>query len=485
MDVASEMYQGQQLYHINMCRLALKVTYLSDITSVDGKRILFAYYQGGGHRESGRQTRLNWPPVGDLPAQWWERWREFLSRWCGTALQLPTPLGGWYEGIEHLTLCSFFMYENRLIMQRNNDIYYEFLPVTPKARTRFDLHAHPFHETALLEFAMVVDVSIKSKCIYVIARSKQNIISQTSAPRASGLEDLYRHLSPEVQRIVGEVEWPDFHGLLHLAESIKTGTILGVSDGSVRTREERASQAWILQAPNGSEIIGRGPVDGSTRARTSHRAELQGQTALFVMLSLLMKYFRIMGGKINTYCDNQAVVTKLQKGWRQWRYRNTKGADGDLQALIRTTLNDLEITNGLTYTTEWVQGHQDDNATLRHLPRPAALNVRMDGMTKEAYDLPAHWQSQAFVPVFRSEGCAVYIGNDKITSNIQSTSLEQWHNKEAREYFQQRHGINTAMFDSIHWPSLRYALKKLSPHRRAMAVKIIHRHLPTQEKLFK
>jgi len=35
-----------------------------------------------------------------------------------------------------------------------------------------------------------------------------------------------------------------------------------------------------------------------------------------------------------------------------------------------------------------------------------------------------------------------------------------------------------------HWSALQFALKKLSVHRRATVVKAIHRHLPTQAKLF-
>jgi len=48
------------------------------------------------------------------------------------------------------------------------------------------------------------------------------------------------------------------------------------------------SQAWIIHAINGSEIKGMGLVDGSPMDRTIHRVELQGHTAIFVMLSFLV-----------------------------------------------------------------------------------------------------------------------------------------------------------------------------------------------------
>ena len=149
--------------------------------------------------------------------------------------------------------------------------------------------AHPFYETEPLVNAEVVDISFKPSYIYVVARSNQNIIASTQAPRIHGIKGLHQHLSPEVQRRLGSVMWPTPNELFDLVDSIQTGTVLGVSDGSVRPRDGRASYAWILQAPNGSEISGRGSVDGSNEARTSHRAELQGQTTLFVILSLIVR----------------------------------------------------------------------------------------------------------------------------------------------------------------------------------------------------
>jgi len=40
-------------------------------TSVDGKRIIQAYYDGKGHTAAGHKTRLNWPQIGELPACYW------------------------------------------------------------------------------------------------------------------------------------------------------------------------------------------------------------------------------------------------------------------------------------------------------------------------------------------------------------------------------------------------------------------------------
>jgi hypothetical protein len=108
----------------------------------------------------------------------------------------------------------------------------------------------------------------------------------------------------------------------------------------------------------------------------------------------------------------------------------------------------------------------------------------MDAETKEAYLLPLQWQTQSFMPVLKAEGCAVYKGNRKLTSNLHMSALEAWNEQEAKDYLFKRHGITDCILHTIYWQSMRYALKQLSPHRRATALKHIHRHLPTQAKLF-
>ena len=80
--------------------------------------------------------------------------------------------------------------------------------------------------------------------------------------------------------------------------------------------ENKATHAWILQAGSGSAIQGSGPVDGEIEARTIRRAELQGQTALILIVALIAKFAGIVRGTIATYYDNQAVARKLQRGWQ-------------------------------------------------------------------------------------------------------------------------------------------------------------------------
>ena len=56
--------------------------------------------------------------------------------------------------------------------------------------------------------------------------------------------------------------------------------------------------------------------------------------------------------------------------------------------------------------------------------------------------------------------------------------------EDAKDYLRRRHRLSDQLIDNIHWPSLKFTLQKFSARRRATAVKALHRHLPTQGKLF-
>ena len=453
MSVAHTMYSGLQLFQINQCRIFLQVTFLSDIASVDGTRILLSYYNGKGHSDTGRVTRLTWPPIGDLPQQYWALWQEFLERWCGSSLRLPVRLGGWFDGAEVLTRICFFMLDRRLILQQN-DAYLEFSPYTPRSRTCFTLATQPFHDALDLTRLRAADITFKGNSIFVIAsHSVTNIIhsDQNSAPTT--IFDLYAQLPPSLQRLIGKIDWPPHATLERITSSISDGTLVGASDGSVRYEEALSTHAWILQAPDGSEIADNGPVDGATCYRTSHRAEIQGQTALLLIISLFAKYFKLCHGKLTTFCDNQPVVKKLQKGWQLFRLRHTKGSDSDMQAILRSTLDTLRIEHGITHSTEWVCSHQDKQNDIRSLPKEVALNIRMDEATKTAYTLPQSWLTQESVPVYNMEGCAVYIDGIKVVSSLHSTLAEHWHMEDARAYIFNRHGFTETLLRNIHWPA--------------------------------
>lgn len=105
-----------------------------------------------------------------------------------------------------------------------------------------------------------------------------------------------------------------------------------------------------------------------------------------------------------------------------------------------------------------MKAHQDESTDVSSMPQQVALNVRMDVETKQAYDLPQQWQTLKYVPVGKAEGCNIYIGDKKITSNLHLLVLERWHEREAREYLLFTNAGETSQtgpsYYDIHMPAL-------------------------------
>ena len=168
-------------------------------------------------------------------------------------------------------------------MQHDDD-FFEFHPFTPRSRTRFQVQAFPFTDFHLLPTVrVVVDITYKSDSIFVVLSNPLRMVEDTmTAPSITSFSDMYRDLAPELQRLIDHVEWLSTPDIIAIAKSVQEGMArIGVSDGSVRENEGRASHAWIIQTQQGSKIRGHGPVDGTGANHTSHCAELQGHTAIF------------------------------------------------------------------------------------------------------------------------------------------------------------------------------------------------------------
>jgi len=132
-------------------------------------------------------------------------------------------------------------------MQYRDD-WIEFLPWNTRSRTRFHHDAHEFTDLHLLRHAKIVDVTYKNSSIYVVSQATPSVVPVPPSQAVVSIHDLYRDLPPDIQRIVGTIQWPDPHKILDVVDSIRSGTAMGVSDGSVRLSENRASHAYYTRS---------------------------------------------------------------------------------------------------------------------------------------------------------------------------------------------------------------------------------------------
>jgi len=99
-DHATKWYEQADLKKLNDCRIYLQITTLTDITSIDGRVILHAYYKSQHGQSISRGSKYNWPQMGQLSTSYWGLWQDFLNRIAGTPRILHLALVLWYSNVE-------------------------------------------------------------------------------------------------------------------------------------------------------------------------------------------------------------------------------------------------------------------------------------------------------------------------------------------------------------------------------------------------
>ena len=87
--MAEQGYTGGELTALNLCRLYLQVTSLSEVTNGRGTFIL-------QERKPRKSNQYKWPVQGDPTTAMWKEWDIALQRCFGNdTLELNQPLGPW------------------------------------------------------------------------------------------------------------------------------------------------------------------------------------------------------------------------------------------------------------------------------------------------------------------------------------------------------------------------------------------------------
>ena len=119
-----------------------------------------------------------------------------------------------------------------------------------------------------------------------------------------------------------------------------------------------------------------------------------------------------------------------------------------------------------SYKLEHVKGHQDRNKKLKSLMLEARLNVKCDGMAKQAVRAsvkPGMGQSSQTLPL---EKFSVFVGGEKQTSALKEAIKKMVRREAVREYHAsrpaQKGGMRREMFDTVAWGDVTEALKDRS-----------------------
>jgi hypothetical protein len=166
-----------------------------------------------------------------------------------------------------------------------------------------------------------------------------------------------------------------------MAQAIKNGTAIAVSDGSYK--DGRGTAAFILEISDNFDekgrIVGVNSIPGEKEDQSSYRGEIGGVSGIVETVDITCSRHSITSGAVKFGLDGEQAMKHI---FGSWPLMHPKQADYDLLKDLWQKIKQSPIT----WSGTWVKGHQDDDIKFEDLDRWGQLNVESDGIAKDYWN---------------------------------------------------------------------------------------------------
>jgi hypothetical protein len=417
-------YRGQQLRLLNQCRLFLKVSWLSEITTADGRHIeesvLRTPFCGTSRPE------FLYPNQVLPPSSSWQIWKEALSKLSSDG-RLRRPLGPF---LRTDTVAWWLDNSAMHLYQVKHDGTFARFRKAPGTRTRANAYKFIFSDNATELPHGVLPASA------TIHRSTQAYLT------GLGHTTELPHTNVPTNWILRDVQFPD-----NLQEewNNRTGDVRAVSDGSFKNAHGTA--AWIIFISNRCIIKGRAIAPGHPDDQSAYRSELTGLYGIVMTIRHLEKHFHLTGD-ITVGCDGLSALTKASI---QSDFINPNEPQFDLIMAIRHARQE----SSWSWNWKHVKGHQDVQHAFHELDEWSHWNIMMDSEAK------AYWVASQGVEVHDTivgEPWQTFVNGKKITSSMRHALREACTSSPALLYWLHKKRFGAFTPNEIDWDSFSAAM---------------------------
>lgn len=349
----------KSMYKLNLCRIYLRVTKLSDIVSNDGKHIQFQYLTG---EKINPYTDMEWPHQPKPSEASWKYWKQSLIRTFYSGNHLTNPLGSWITPppkVHYFYVPS----SNQIKLVQGNQI-----KTTRATETRRHIE---YDNDWVLN-------NPSGKCIPLIENSQKQ--TKPALPKFYNTQQPTWEQKMKTSTTRNRQQLSSYTTVSKylLLDLTNADTLWIVSDGGKDTA--LAYYGWVIADSRHILCEGKGLTTGNTEQMDSLRAESSGMVhALTVMVKLLTQV--TCKAHIILASDNLQLVkrTKLICEYGSRLPNQYTAPHMDLQCVIDSMITehfiDIEVIH--------VKGHQDTHKQT-HLTWVEKLNVRADHLATKA-----------------------------------------------------------------------------------------------------
>jgi ribonuclease HI len=502
MDKLLTRYSGAALYKINACRLYLRVSRLSEITSADGKNLKPGILDGtAATRELASIT--SWPRQENPNRTWWNTWSKAIRNTYttdGSSTALRLPLGKWTAAASTMTQGWPQFYDplsNKLFIR--NEIGWTRHKAIESAhgRMRYELHSVEPILADVPETAVPADQLVRQNRRQIsftvrLPGTPQTLprheYTRTPTSFASYLES-QPLLTRRLMFRLGEngIEEAQIEQM-RLILSDPQGSILGASDGGLKFSIGAFGWLWYdLSQNRPTKIFGSGPSDTAPAYQTSDRVEITGILSALTFLRLMFEYHGITAAstlQIRLVSDSKealrcATTASADKDWfttsRSWK-------NYDLFCEIKACIS--SISTKIKF--QWIKGHQTKLPNHHNPPsKEARLNDDADALAtaflrdRIKADLPLFgelWPHQKIVLL--DDGLP-------ITGDIAKSIRKKVQGSAIQKYYCSRFEWTTETWKTIDHDASAKTSRKLSPPDRRRLIQLRCQWLPTNKRLSK
>lgn len=363
-------FTHDEITSVNRCRLYLRVFFLSDIVSGDGTTILQDAYDGV--RSTQWISRWRWPRQSRPPPRDWNLWRIAIRDvWARSeTMKIQTPLLAWHHDT-HLKFTFRSTVDGAYVRERlpkNKFNYYE----------KMSYSTRQGHYYSLMDSAPSSDlfpvpvwiVRVNESGIRLVHSTPRDDIMKTSPPTT--WDAYYESIDDSIRYILQFSNIHQHH--VSLAESIRCGNAIGVTDASVKISKKSSAISWIITDRIQSyKCYGSSGCPRFHAALDSYSSELFGILVILITAKTVCDFYNITSGKLTIACDNDSSLDVAINS-------SSPVKISDPYFNLIWAARDFRDKISIRFKSKRVKGHQDDYK--QRLNFYELLNIEMDKRAK-------------------------------------------------------------------------------------------------------
>ena len=457
---------------INRCRIFLKATTITDITTIDGTYIPIKVREV---QSKIRDSRIRFPLQKRPSKEDMRHWNYFIES-LSVQGTLHVPLGNWTRDPDQL-FAYFYNPMTDILYKRRQHGWAVYGRRTGKQTRRY---VKLQLGVSTLPTPRVPTRVIEGSNYLIRLQTEDREIQRISMPRSK--EQI--HQSSVEARILGKYTL-DEEGLTLIKQQWHTGTckLIGATDGGLKNKI--GSSSYAIYAPDNTQPViegyaGEAQVNSSA---SSTRQELLGQLAIEIWMDKLYQRWGPPQCRITlvVVTDSKSSIEILQNMSQIRGIADTLRPETDVALEIaRYQKNSYWITRDVVKVESHIDKERAPNIFFWE------CNERADTLATQARDefrLEELLKQEALV--FRGTKAVCHINGTLVNNNLFSSLTEHIQGKILKDYLVQKYGWTDQIFSRIAWDEHEKELHKYPYTQKVTLIKFIHGWMATNKRKYR